>query len=72
MEAVLSESVHLALLKMGGQEFTESMALHKGFIGYCMETNARLLEEGIFPTDYASVAPLQDTQDPRFVAQGGK
>lgn len=70
-DAVINETVHIALLKMGGAEFTESMALHKEFIGYCMATNARLLEEGIFPTDYASVAPLQDTQDPRFVTQGG-
>jgi hypothetical protein len=72
MEAVLSESVHLALLKMGGQEFTESIALHKSFIDYCMKTNSRLLEEGIFPTDYASVLPKQDIQDPRFTLQGGK
>jgi hypothetical protein len=71
MEAVLLEATHLALLKMGGQEFTESMALHQGFIDYCMKTNSRLLEEGIFPTDYASVVPLQDTQDPRFTLQGG-
>src|SRR5208337_3319625 len=29
MEAVLKEAQHLALFKMGGQEFAESIALHK-------------------------------------------
>jgi hypothetical protein len=71
-DAVINEAVHVALLKMGGQEFTESIALHQGFIDYCMKTNSRLLEAGIFPTDYASVVPLQETQDPRFTLQGGK
>lgn len=70
MEAVLKEAVHLALLKMGGAEFTESIALHTEFMQYCAETNSRLLEFGIFPTDYASVLPKQDEQDPRFAATG--
>lgn len=72
LEAVLLEATHLALFKMGGAEFKESLALHKGFTDYCAKTNARLLEEGIFPTDYASVLPKQEEQDPRFVLQGGK
>lgn len=71
-DAVINETVHLALLKMGGQEFTESIALHKGFIEYCTKTNSRLLEEGIFASDYRSVLPLQDEQDPRFTLQGAK
>lgn len=70
-DAVINETVHLALLKMGGAEFTESIALHQGFIDYCIKTNSRLLEAGIFPTDYRSVLPLQDEQNPRFTLQGG-
>ena len=72
LEAVLLEATHLALFKMGGSEFSESVALHQGFIDFCMKTNSRLLEAGIFPTDYAVVTPLQETQDPRFTLQGGK
>jgi hypothetical protein len=71
-DAIINETVHIALLKMAGAEFTESIALHKGFIDFCTKTNSRLLEAGIFPTDYASVLPLQSEQDPRFTLQGGK
>lgn len=66
MEAVLKEAVHLALFKMGGQEFTESMKLHQEFTQFCVQTNSRLEESGIFPSDYRVVSPKQDDQQPRF------
>lgn len=71
LEAVMLEATHLALLKMGGAEFTESLALHQGFEAYCAKTNSRLLEADIFPTDYSSVLPKQEEQTPRFTLQGG-
>src|SRR5208283_4981132 len=55
MEAVLKEAQHLALFKMGGAEFAESLQLHKEFTQFCVQTNARLKVAGIFPSDYTPV-----------------
>ena len=66
MEAVLKEAQHLALFKAGGQEFTESMQLHREFTQFCVQTNSRLEESGIFPSDYRSVSPKEYEQQPRF------
>jgi hypothetical protein len=66
MEAVLKEAVHLALFKCSGAEFQESVALHKEFINFCVQTNARLKVAGIFPSDYTPVSPKEFEQQPRF------
>jgi hypothetical protein len=66
MDAILSEAQHLALIKMGGKEFTDSTKLHKEFIGFCVNTNARLRESGIFPTDLRLAVPKQDEEQARF------
>ena len=71
MEAVLKEAYHLALFKMGGKEFTESIKVHQEFLGFCMQTNSRLRMSGIFPTDYTPVEPKQDEQQPRFSLSKG-
>jgi hypothetical protein len=70
-EAVLKEAQHLALLKCGGAEFSESLALHQEFITFCVQTNKRLEESGIFPSDYRSVSPKQEEQQPRFAVAKG-
>ena len=70
LEAVLKESVHLALFKMGGAEFQESVKLHQEFIQFCVQTNSRLKVAGIFPSDYTPVIPKQEEQQPRFAARG--
>jgi len=70
MEAVLKEAQHLALFKMGGMEFAESLQLHKEFTQFCVQTNARLKVAGIFPSDYTPVISRQDEQQPRFAATG--
>ena len=71
MEAVIKEAQHLALFKMGGQEFTESLQLHREFVQFCTQTNSRLEQSGIFPSDYRSVSPKQEEQQPRFAAGKG-
>lgn len=70
MEAILNEAQHLALIKMGGKEFADSMALHKEFIGFCVNENARLRESGIFSTDLRPPVPREDEQQPRYAMEG--
>lgn len=59
-DAILSEAQHLALFKMGGAEFQQSIALHKEFIGEALKTNSRLKESGILST---TIRPPEDRQE---------
>lgn len=68
MDAILDEGQHLALFKMGGAEFKESMALHQSFIQAAMRQNRRLRESGILSTTIRPPVPRQDEQQPRFAA----
>ena len=70
LEAVMKESQHLALFKMGGQEFAESIKLHQEFITFAKQTNSRLEESGIFASDYRVISPKQEEQQPRFAVAG--
>lgn len=70
MDAILDESQHLALLKCGGKEFSDSIALHKSFIGMALRTNARLRELGILSTTIRPPVSEQDQEQPRFVMKG--
>jgi len=69
MEAVEKETQHLALLKMGGSEFTESIKLHQEFEQFCAITRSRMGVQGIFPSDYTPVIPKQDESQPRFAKE---
>lgn len=71
LDAILDEAQHLALLKCGGKEFSDSMALHKSFIGTCLKTNARLRESGILSTTIRPPVSPQDEEQPRFAASKG-
>lgn len=66
MDAILDESQHLALFKMGGAEFKESMTLHEGFIKLAMRQNARLRESGLFATAIRPPVDPQEEQQPRY------
>lgn len=69
LDAIIDEAEHLAQLKEGGQEMMESMALHKNFISVAMETNRRLKESGIFPTDLRRTISKEDEAQPRFAEE---
>jgi len=70
MDGILSEAQHLALFKMGGAEFKESMTLHEEFIKLAIRQNARLREEGILSTTIRPPKSKQDVQQPRFAGKG--
>lgn len=70
MDAILDESQHLALIKCGGKEFSDSIALHKSFIGMALRTNARLREAGILSTTIRPPVSEQDQEQPRFAMKG--
>lgn len=72
LNAILDEAEHLAQFKEGGQEFQESLILHQRFIKYAMETNRRLAESGIFPTDLRRPISKEDEAQPRFALEGAK
>ena len=69
MDAILDESQHLALFKMGGAEFKESMTLHKEFIKLAMRQNARLRESGILATTIRPTVDRQEESQPRFAGK---
>jgi hypothetical protein len=69
LDSILDEAQHLAMFKQGGQEFTSSMSLHKNFIATAMETNKRLRESGIFPTDIRTLVSKQSEAQPRFAKE---
>jgi len=69
MDSILDEAQHLAMFKEGGAEFKSSMSLHEGFIAEAMNTNRRLRESGIFPTDIRPPVSRQDEDQPRFAEE---
>jgi hypothetical protein len=69
MDSILDEAQHLAMFKEGGAEFKSSMSLHEGFIAEAMNTNRRLRESGIFPTDLRPTMSKQDQDQPRFAEE---
>ena len=66
IDAILDEAEHLAQLKEGGSEFTDSIALHQRFIEVAMKTNSRLRESGIFASDLRLPISKEDQAEPRF------
>jgi len=60
MTYILDEAQHLALFKMGGAEFQESIALHRSFVSGAMKQNARLGESGILAS---TIRPPVDRQE---------
>ncbi len=70
LTAIIDEAQHLAQFKEAGQEFVDSMQLHQRFIKVAMETNSRLMESGIFPTDIRRTISKEDEAEPRFALQG--
>lgn len=71
MEGILSEAQHLALFKMGGAEFKESMTLHQDFIKLAMRNNARLRESGILATTIRPPVDRQEESQPRYAETKG-
>ena len=72
LNSVLDEAQHLALFKMGGQEFKESMTLHQGFIKMALRTNQRLQESGIFSSTIRPQEDRQDADQPRYAVTKGR
>jgi hypothetical protein len=70
LNAILDEAEHLAQFKEGGMEFQDSLQLHQRFIKTAMQTNSRLMESGIFPTDIRRTISKSDEAEPRFAMQG--
>jgi hypothetical protein len=66
---ILDEAEHLAQIKEGGSEFQESIALHQRFVKGAMDTNRRLLESGIFPTDLRRPISKEDEAEPRYALE---
>lgn len=70
LDMILDEAQHLAMMKHGGAEFTQSIALHQNFIKAAVETNSRLRESGIFATVLRPPVSREDEIQPRFELQG--
>ncbi len=69
LDVIVDEAEHLAQFKEAGNEMMESVALHQRFIAMAMETNRRLRESGIFPTDLRRTISKEDQADPRFALE---
>jgi hypothetical protein len=69
MNAILDEAQHLALFKMGGAEFSQSMVLHKSFVEYAVNQNRRLRESGILSTTIRPPVDRQDEEQPRYAGK---
>jgi len=70
LDVILDEAEHLAQFKEGGQEMMESVSLHQRFIALANETNRRLKESGIFPSDLRRPISKEDEAEPRFALEG--
>ena len=70
LDVIVDEAEHLAQFKEGGQEMMESIQLHQRFIQMAVETNRRLKESGIFPTDLRRTISKEDEAEPRFAMEG--
>ena len=69
MDAILDEAQHLALFKMGGGEFHQSMALHQSFVQAAMRQNERLRESGILATTIRPPVDRQSEEQPRYAGK---
>lgn len=69
MDAIISEAEHLALFKMGGAEFKESLILHKEFVRMALQQNARLRESGILATTIRPPVDRQEEEQPRYAGR---
>ncbi len=69
MNAIIDEAQHLALFKMGGSEFNQSMALHKSFVEYAVNQNSRLRESGILATTIRPPVDRQEEAQPRYAGK---
>lgn len=66
LDVILDEAQHLAQFKHGGKEFSDSIALHKNFIGAALQTNRRLRESGIFAETFRPPVNREAEAQPRF------
>lgn len=57
---------HLAKFKCAGSEFEETIPLYQNLVDYALETNSRLRESGIFPTDLRPTTSRQELSEPRY------
>lgn len=69
LDVIVDEGEHLAQFKEGGQEFTQSVALHQKLIALAQSTNDRLKESGIFATDLRRPISKEDEAQPRFALE---
>jgi hypothetical protein len=62
---ILDYAQHMACLKMGGQEFADTMPLLKGFFAAAQETNKRLMRLGLNFEEMAQVGRQEQLDVPR-------
>ena len=71
LDAILDAAQHLAALKQGGSEFTDTIPLFKNFVLAAMATNSRLSELGLFLDVLNEQGQRQLEMQPRFAGTNG-
>jgi len=64
LDALLDYCVHLAAVKMGGQEFTSTMPLFQRFMSACALYNSKLLENAEYNSILRWVSNMEASQNP--------
>ncbi len=66
LDTVIDYAQHLGMLKRGGQEFYQSIALYQNLQRKTSQYNSKLKEMGFFEMTQLDFATLEETRNPRY------
>ena len=70
-DSVLDEAQHIAMFKIGGQEFLASLPLHAAFLKRAALYNSKLAEMGSYVRDILEASRIEDERNPVYTTGQG-
>jgi hypothetical protein len=70
-DSVLDEAQHIAMFKIGGQEFLASLPLHAAFLKRAALYNSKLAEMGSYARDILEASRIEDERNPVYTTGQG-
>jgi hypothetical protein len=68
-DAIIDEAQHIAMFKVGGSEFLQSVSLHQNFLDQAAKQNSKLREYGQFSMDMQEISQRNEQSNPRMVTR---
>ncbi len=68
-DAMIGEAQHIAMFKVAGNEFSQTIGLHQEFLNQAGIYNKKLKEMGQFPMDMRDISQRESRRNPRMAAR---